>query len=252
MGRWEDAIEVLSDMTGIHKEAALLKLRADALAESGRWNDALNDLQQVNKSGNDSVRLLSRMALTRIAAENIEGYQDVCDELLNEHGKTTDPTDGRLVAYTCALRPQESLDYGRLLALAALAFYEGDAENLSRATLGAILYRAGLYEDATQQLAAVASPNYQDFDYTPTVLAAYFLALTQRHWDNWKGLKKPSIAPITCLKIYLSCVIQPYCPGSTVLRCNVSNKKRWISYKNHPQTIRTLQKSRNHLPTSLL
>jgi serine/threonine protein kinase/tetratricopeptide (TPR) repeat protein len=50
-----------------------------------------------------SARLLARIAVVQLEAGSVEDARQTCEELLRDHGKTTDPAIALLVARTCSL-----------------------------------------------------------------------------------------------------------------------------------------------------
>src|SRR5262249_4693268 len=78
----------------------------------------------------------------------------VCEDLLKRFGKTTDPAQANIVAWSCVLVPDAVADREApiRLAEAALARWsEGEKSDVLN-TLGAALYRAGRFEEAIHRL----------------------------------------------------------------------------------------------------
>jgi hypothetical protein len=92
--------------------------------------------------------------LSLVEAGNRAGVRRVCEDLLKRFGKTTDPAQANIVAWSCVLVPDAVADREApiRLAEAALARWsEGEKSDVLN-TLGAALYRAGRFEEAIRRL----------------------------------------------------------------------------------------------------
>src|SRR5262249_29409246 len=95
-----------------------------------------------------------RHILSLVEAGNRAGVRRVCEDLLKRFGKTTDPAQANIVAWSCVLVPDAVADREApiRLAEAALARWsEGERSDVLN-TLGAALYRAGRFEEAIRRL----------------------------------------------------------------------------------------------------
>jgi tetratricopeptide (TPR) repeat protein len=114
----------------------------------------------------DDVRLRRQLATVLLASGDRAGWRQACTALFHRFGGTTNPSKADQVAWTCALGPEATADPGapaRLVVAAAEAPARlvetavKDPRGESRKphflkTLGAALYRAGRYDEATRRL----------------------------------------------------------------------------------------------------
>jgi tetratricopeptide (TPR) repeat protein len=102
---------------------------------------------------NESL-LRTRQILSLVAAGDFDGQRQACFNLLDRFGNTTDPTTANNLAWSCALAPGSVSVHEALVRLAELAMQRFPAEQKQYVlnTLGAVLYRAGRFEDAIHRL----------------------------------------------------------------------------------------------------
>jgi WD40 repeat protein/tetratricopeptide (TPR) repeat protein len=102
---------------------------------------------------NDSL-LRTRQILALVAAGDFDRQRRACFNLLDRFGNT-DPFAANNLAWSCALAPGSAAFHEDLLRLAEIAEQGISGEGLKHTvlnTLGAILYRAGRFEDAIHRL----------------------------------------------------------------------------------------------------
>jgi WD40 repeat protein/serine/threonine protein kinase len=95
-----------------------------------------------------------RHILSLVEAGNRAGVWRVCEDLLKRFGKTTDPAQANIVAWSCVLVPDAVADREapiRLAENALVRWSEGEKSDVLN-TLGAALYRAGRFEEAIRRL----------------------------------------------------------------------------------------------------
>ena len=109
-----------------------------------------------------------------------------CASMLEEFAKAEDLDAGRVTAWTCALAPAALEDYSRVKTLAR-SVVAGNPESAPRVyTLGAILYRAGEYDEALKWFTE-ADKLMQESGEKQSVSLAYpwfFLAMTHHRLGN--------------------------------------------------------------------
>jgi hypothetical protein len=111
-----------------------------------------------------------------------DGYRSTCAALQARFAGTTDPNAASEVAWICALSSEGACDWGPCVRLAELAVEKGnETKQIDLLTLGAVLYRAGRYEEAKQRLAALvaASNNGSYSSKISPAFAGFFLAMAQ-------------------------------------------------------------------------
>jgi WD40 repeat protein/tetratricopeptide (TPR) repeat protein len=133
-------------------DGALRVLRAELHAESGEWGVAAAEYARAIDLGAWSPNVGYRLALTRLALSDREGYRRSCADLLDRSGQSDDPEVANTVAWTCALAPGSVEDLSRPLQRAETAVANRPGDAAVRNTLGDLLYRAGRHEEAIRRL----------------------------------------------------------------------------------------------------
>jgi len=96
-----------------------------------------------------------RAALAQLVDGQTDSYRDTCRTMLQQFQDTETPVDGYWVAWTSLLGPGAVDDYGPVVQMAELAV-EAKPDSVPYVnTLGAILYRAGRFEEAVERLTEV-------------------------------------------------------------------------------------------------
>jgi hypothetical protein len=99
-------------------------------------------------------------ALAHLGMGDTSGYRERCSQFpqfLDYFGKTDDPEACYWVAWACALAPKAVENLDKVVELAKLAVERGGGTYENRPLLGAILYRAGKFDEALQQLSNLAA-----------------------------------------------------------------------------------------------
>jgi tetratricopeptide (TPR) repeat protein len=147
--------------------------RGEELARSGRWDDAAVAFEEAIASGARHVDAQTRRVLFRQARGDKTAYGDACRQLLRLFESSEPvPRVANNIAWACALGSGAVSDYSEVVHLAELAVASRPTSSRLN-TLGAILYRAGRFEDAVRQLRR--SVEVQGADGTP--YDALFLAM---------------------------------------------------------------------------
>jgi tetratricopeptide (TPR) repeat protein len=121
----------------------------------------------------DLALWFNRLSL-RLQAGDLAGYRDDCAGLLERFGSTVDPNVAIALARVCARVPDAVADLTKPVRLAEMAVANAPSDVNLRA-LGAILYRAGRYEQSIQRLGEATKAH-------PSGGAAYeWLFLTMSH-----------------------------------------------------------------------
>jgi tetratricopeptide (TPR) repeat protein len=119
----------------------------------GQWDHADQDFTK-------SIELVAKTfdnwyerALVRLAKGDKPGFQAACAEMLKRFAKTRAPETAHFVAWTCALAPKVLADLTpgwRSMRLNSTPYWTQYAQGL-----GAILYRAGRFDEAVRELEEV-------------------------------------------------------------------------------------------------
>jgi tetratricopeptide (TPR) repeat protein len=123
------------------QESRFYLRRGNTYAELAQWDKASADFVRALELQPDSALAGRGLALTYLAVGKVQDYQRECAKLLDRFGNTDDAETAKLVARTCAMRPDAIPDPARLLPL---------AEKLpaKHSVRGAILCRVGRYKEA--------------------------------------------------------------------------------------------------------
>jgi WD40 repeat protein/tetratricopeptide (TPR) repeat protein len=126
--------------------------RGIARAEREGWKQALDDVEKARDLGVDDDWSLFAQTILRFAAGDETAYRQACASFIRRAAPSPDATTLYLAARSCVLAPDALPDYAGPIRMAE-GLTKRFPKNYSYAgTLGAILYRAGRYEDATRQL----------------------------------------------------------------------------------------------------
>ena len=147
--------------------------RGEAFIGSGRWHEAALAIDQAIASGVVHLEAWTCHALLRRAEGDGPGYRTACRHLLQAFGEPgLSPGVDNKIAWACALGPEAVEDYSRVLRRAEAATASRPTPTLL-ITLGAVLYRAGRFEDAVRELNRAVDAHGAG----GTPLDAFFLAM---------------------------------------------------------------------------
>lgn len=164
-------------------ESLILARFSDAVTVSD-WataREALERLLQRSTKNINAVFLFWSVLLAANDQDQITLARD-CEQIIGEFKSTTVQLDAFFTAWTCALAPAGLRDYGPAILLARQAVRSDPKGQQAMNGLGAILMRAGQYDEATQRLESVLM--MQASNQTSTTYTLYFLAMTQHHLGN--------------------------------------------------------------------
>jgi len=173
--------------------------RGGAYAEKGNFTMAIADYSKVIERVSGTASYRHYHALAHLGAEDIDGYRTGCAQMLEQFGDSKDPQEAYWVAWTCLLGPEAVDDYRPVVRLAEQAV-EADPDSYGYLktsygylkTLGAILYRAGQFEDAVERLTE-ANNLIEDPDTeseSSPAYAWYFLAMAHHKLEHDAEAKK--------------------------------------------------------------
>jgi serine/threonine protein kinase/WD40 repeat protein len=126
--------------------------RAEALARAGSPDEAATAYDEAIALGAPHVDPLARQVLFRRILGDVAGYRQACQQLLRAFDVSRVALrTANDIAWSCALGPSAIDDYGELLRVAEASARSRPAPNRLN-TFGALLYRAGRFEEAVRQL----------------------------------------------------------------------------------------------------
>jgi WD40 repeat protein/Flp pilus assembly protein TadD len=148
--------------------------RGEAYAALGQWDKAAADFARALKLKADKLDVWENQALIHLAKGNLDGYRKACAAILERFGETKDPELANEVAWVCVRVPQAVADPVRVVHLAFKEVEKKPTQADSLTTLGAALYRAGLFEAASSRLTEAAKLSPKE----PLISNELFLAMT--------------------------------------------------------------------------
>jgi tetratricopeptide (TPR) repeat protein len=127
--------------------------RGTAHARLSQWDMAEADLAKTVALNADSPVAWNYLALVRLHRGNRDGYRKACTDMLQRFGLTVSADAAYWMVWTCALAPDAVTERQAVVQMAE----QGVAANPKNCDLlqhlGAMLYRAGRFEDAARRLA---------------------------------------------------------------------------------------------------
>lgn len=162
MGHVDEAIAGTTESIRINPEwAEGYSFRSEAFLIKGETDKCLADCSRAIELAPDEPDLWFYLAIAQLACEDAQGYRKGCTRMLARFGQTGDYVAAYRTAFACALAPDALIDFSEAIALARFAVEKGpvtceeNSVDLKRRlrVLGAILYRAGKLDEASQQLA---------------------------------------------------------------------------------------------------
>ena len=157
--------------------------RGDACAQLGRWDAASTSYSWAVALEPDNAFFWYSYALASLGAGDVEGYRQRCAAMVKRFSQTKDPDAAHWVAWTCVLAPRAVADLAKAVRLAEQAVSSKPDEDAYVGTLGAVLYRAGRFDDAIQRLEGL-SAGWEKAGKTPTRTSpayAWFLLAMAHH-----------------------------------------------------------------------
>jgi tetratricopeptide (TPR) repeat protein len=134
------------------KNSDMWRSRAMFSVEQAKWDSAAADLSQAVDLKPEQANLWYQRALVRVAAGRLEDYRKDCGEILQRFGQSDKPDDAPWLVWTCALAPDATTNWPQVRAQAEQAVKNDPKSARYLSTLGAVLYRAGQFEEATKKL----------------------------------------------------------------------------------------------------
>jgi eukaryotic-like serine/threonine-protein kinase len=158
---------------------------AQALAESGQWAAAASQYEKARGlEGASDIDYYH--ALTHIGAGQMAEYRDLCKRMLESQKPALPPA---LIVQTCRLAPDAVTNYAPVLKLGE-KLVAAEPTNYPILRLhGQLLYRAGKYEAAAQQLDQSLKNRTGQFDLTYATDALY-LAMCHQQLGHGKEAKQ--------------------------------------------------------------
>jgi WD40 repeat protein/tetratricopeptide (TPR) repeat protein len=162
--------------------------RAEAHAELGQWTRAVQDYRKATSLADDA-KLWYHLALCRLAARDVAGYRNACATLLQRFGRSLKEDVPTWVAHPCTWGPAAPDDLTSALTVAKRQAARHPDSCGPLHTLGALLYRAGRFEDAVAKLQTAIEMKTHAKD-GGTIEDWLFLAMAHHRLDEAAEAKK--------------------------------------------------------------
>jgi tetratricopeptide (TPR) repeat protein len=187
-GRHDEAKQEFITALGLKTSLSPL-LAADCHAMLGQWNKAAEIYSaEATPRATDSQTYV-RFAQLILVSRGPAAYRAACEKMVKERAGRKDPMTASNQAWACAVGPDALQDMTPAVGLARLAVKAAPADANARNTLGAVLYRAGKYDEAVKELAAAIKMSGTGGTWTDHL----FLAMAQ-HKLGKTGEAKKSLA----------------------------------------------------------
>jgi WD40 repeat protein/Flp pilus assembly protein TadD len=152
LGRGDEALADLGkSLEQDPKQAWVWRLRGHVHAQRGQWERAAADADRSLELNPKDDLNWSLHGMLLLQAGDRDGYRRCCAEMLKRFGQTGDPWTANDVAWNCVVVPDAVPDFRDPLRLAEQAVAADPQRSERLNTLGAVLYRAGRYEDAVRR-----------------------------------------------------------------------------------------------------
>jgi WD40 repeat protein len=153
LARWGDALEDYNEALKLSdRGVAPWWLRGVAHAELERWDMAVSDFAKAVERAPTSRRDLANLAIAQLGRSDLPAYCCTCIRAYERLHKTDIPSDWNSLSWTCSITPNDAVDPAKLVQLMDRAVKAEPKTYPFLNTRGAVLYRAGRFEDAIRQL----------------------------------------------------------------------------------------------------
>jgi len=164
---------------GQQRSTAARLLVADALADLKEYDAARKHLEAAVAAGASSYMAYYPLAILALLRGDKPGYQQACHDMAARATALDNDEFTSFAAYSCCLGPGAVEDYGPILDVARRSLALRPTSGHRRLVLGALLLRAGQYEEARERLreAIVATDDPQ----AASIFGRCFLSMANHH-----------------------------------------------------------------------
>jgi serine/threonine protein kinase/Flp pilus assembly protein TadD len=183
----ERAMEVTGDLAYAHSA------RGTLYAGHGQFDRALEDYAKSIELDTDDWLVHYWHALVQLSAGHQEAYRNACRAMLTRFQESESPDQTDFVVWSCVLGPMAVDSYSSTLKLAEQAV-SADPKASRQRCLGAVLFRAGRFDEAITTLGVAES---EESDEGSLAYTRYFLAMAHHasgHTDEAKKWLQKAIA----------------------------------------------------------
>ncbi len=126
--------------------------RADMEESLGQWQQAADDFARTLDLGAENSSIWLHLAGLQMRRGDREAYCRCCAAILEHYGRTNRAEEANEAAWACTLAPAAVSNVGAIIRLAEKATAHEPKNSGYCNTLGAVLYRAGRFEEAREKL----------------------------------------------------------------------------------------------------
>jgi len=123
-------------------------------AEAGRWDKATAELTRVVEHKPGDAQVWYRLALLRLYTGDMDGYRQVCRDMLEHFGQSDEEDAVHHLIWTCTLAEGALADYGPVLQTLENARVKDPGAPVHLQRHGIALYGAGRWAEAAAKLDA--------------------------------------------------------------------------------------------------
>jgi tetratricopeptide (TPR) repeat protein len=167
VGQYDKAVEDQSNAIAINPgDVYYRSCRANAYAELGEWAQASADFARATELNAIDPQIWYRHALLRLHLGDAAGYRTTCARMV-AHFPRTNLDAMYWIAWACTLDPNALADPAAPITIAEQAWATDPNDYRRLIAVGAVLYRAGRFQQAARWLAEAESacnPNKQARD----------------------------------------------------------------------------------------
>jgi tetratricopeptide (TPR) repeat protein len=166
--------------------------RAAFHAEHTRWNETVADLTKFIELQPERMDCWYKRCLARLGGGQADEYRQDCGEMLQRVGQTDNADDCFFVTWACVVTPNATNDWSIAVAAAEKIVQSAPPSTTWLTTLGALLYRAGRYDEALSRLSEAAALAEQPdaASHLSPAYAWFFLAMTQHRLGHTEEAKQ--------------------------------------------------------------
>ena len=151
--QWKEAIVHLDELIKANAtHPGFLEQRALCYVELKHYAQAAVDFTRLTELGSTDWEVFVGLGITHLLADDMAGYRRACVRLLDRYEKTMDLELAIRVAGACKFAAIAPEDTSRAVKLAEKCVAANPGNKFYLATLGALLYRAGRFDDANRRM----------------------------------------------------------------------------------------------------
>jgi tetratricopeptide (TPR) repeat protein len=165
--------------------------RGRAPMELGQWDKATADFAKAIELKQSDPLPWYCQALACLQRGDVEGYRKLCADMLGQFGSAAKTDTAHPAVWTCVLAADAVADWKVPLQLAEKDVADNPNNYRALNQRGAVLYRAGRYQEAIQRLTeAEASYQPDTKNLSPIAYNWVFLAMAHRRLGHIEEAKK--------------------------------------------------------------